>query len=161
VKHFLKLFGKDLLEIEGRESNKYKNICNNGVKYCIWCGRDLEGGKRKFCSDICKERFWKEWEKRFCWSVIAYNLKIEKKWTCEKCGVKDYGAEVHHIIPRCEGGTDNKENLIVLCRKCHREETNKLIRKIKKEEKELKLRGFKKSQTTLNQFLKNSKIGDL
>ena len=29
--------------------------------------------------------------------------------------------EIHHVVPRSEGGGDNRENLITLCRKCHDE----------------------------------------
>ena len=30
-----------------------------------------------------------------------------------------YSLDVHHIKPRAEGGTNNRENLIVLCPNCH------------------------------------------
>lgn len=37
---------------------------------------------------------------------------------CELCG-DQRGLEVHHIIPRVCGGSDELDNLIVICRKCH------------------------------------------
>lgn len=37
---------------------------------------------------------------------------------CELCG-DDRGLEVHHKIPRSLGGSNDKNNLIVLCGKCH------------------------------------------
>ena len=37
---------------------------------------------------------------------------------CEFCG-DDRGLEVHHSIPLSVGGTDDKDNLIVCCSKCH------------------------------------------
>lgn len=39
---------------------------------------------------------------------------------CRKCGRSD-GLECHHIIPRRAGGSDELENLIVLCIVCHQE----------------------------------------
>lgn len=38
---------------------------------------------------------------------------------CSICKSKD-SLEVHHIVPRILGGTNDRENLIVLCHKCHR-----------------------------------------
>jgi hypothetical protein len=39
-------------------------------------------------------------------------------YRCTSCGATE-ALNVHHIIPRREGGTDDLDNLIVLCRKCH------------------------------------------
>lgn len=39
---------------------------------------------------------------------------------CGKSGRIDKGNfDIHHIKPRSQGGKDNIENLILLCRKCH------------------------------------------
>lgn len=38
---------------------------------------------------------------------------------CEHCGEEIDHPEVHHIIPRSEGGPNDPENLIVLCPSCH------------------------------------------
>lgn len=40
-------------------------------------------------------------------------------YTCQVCGKKHTRLEVHHIIPRSQGGTDNENNLITLCEDCH------------------------------------------
>lgn len=42
-------------------------------------------------------------------------------YTCQNCGTKDSVLEVHHLVFRSEGGSDEPENLITLCRKCHRD----------------------------------------
>ena len=44
--------------------------------------------------------------------------KIQKIGKCELCG-NTYGLELHHIIPRCCGGGDDEDNLILVCGKCH------------------------------------------
>ena len=40
-------------------------------------------------------------------------------YTCQCCGKKDCRLEVHHIKFRSNGGTDDEENLITLCKECH------------------------------------------
>lgn len=46
--------------------------------------------------------------------------KIEQAWNyqCAICGNNDF-LEVHHIIPKEKGGTDDYDNLILLCARCH------------------------------------------
>ena len=41
-------------------------------------------------------------------------------YTCQCCGKKHVKLEVHHIIFRSMGGTDDEKNLITLCEKCHK-----------------------------------------
>ena len=41
------------------------------------------------------------------------------KYTCQICGKKHTRVEVHHIIYRNQGGTDDEDNLITLCEDCH------------------------------------------
>ena len=41
-------------------------------------------------------------------------------YTCQCCGKKHVKLEVHHIIFRSMGGTDDERNLITLCEKCHK-----------------------------------------
>jgi len=41
-------------------------------------------------------------------------------YTCQYCGKKHIKLEVHHIIYRSRGGTDNENNLITLCEDCHK-----------------------------------------
>lgn len=46
---------------------------------------------------------------------------LESVHECEICG-RRFNLEVHHKIPRVKGGTDDRDNLIVLCDCCHKEE---------------------------------------
>ena len=41
-------------------------------------------------------------------------------YTCQCCGKKHVRLEVHHIVFRSMGGTDDERNLITLCEKCHK-----------------------------------------
>lgn len=38
---------------------------------------------------------------------------------CKLCNKKTEYLELHHIIPKSRGGTDDKSNLIELCSECH------------------------------------------
>ena len=40
-------------------------------------------------------------------------------YTCQCCGKKHVRFEVHHIVFRSQGGTDDEKNLITLCEECH------------------------------------------
>lgn len=36
-----------------------------------------------------------------------------------QCGCKRVARHIHHIIPRCKGGTDHPNNLLFVCQRCH------------------------------------------
>ena len=42
-------------------------------------------------------------------------------YKCKCCGLKKGTLEVHHIIYKSKGGSDDLDNLITLCRKCHKD----------------------------------------
>lgn len=79
-------------------------------------------------------------------------------YTCQYCKTKNGTLHVHHIIYRSKSGSDKLENLIVLCKECHRKLHDGLL-----EDFEAKLSGKKKGQlkhaTQMNsirvQLLKN------
>ena len=48
-------------------------------------------------------------------------------YTCQCCGKKNTRLEVHHIIYRSQGGTDDEINLITLCEDCHNKVHNGVI----------------------------------
>ena len=39
---------------------------------------------------------------------------------CSICGWDESTCDIHHIIPRKNGGNDDMENLIYICPNCHR-----------------------------------------
>ena len=39
-------------------------------------------------------------------------------YLCALCGSGQY-LQIHHVVPRSQGGSDFPENLITLCSKCH------------------------------------------
>lgn len=52
------------------------------------------------------------------WRELKEEIKAERGAKCAICGSTD-GLDLHHIKPRRTGGTDDKENLQLLCRNCH------------------------------------------
>ena len=53
------------------------------------------------------------------WRVAFLLCLARDDHKCRICG--DYHVEVHHIIPRKDGGTHNLKNLITLCERHHKE----------------------------------------
>lgn len=51
------------------------------------------------------------------WSAA---VRREKGDSCERCGWAEAICDVHHRIPKSEGGLNTIENGIVLCPNCHR-----------------------------------------
>lgn len=44
---------------------------------------------------------------------------VRDNYTCQRCKTKKGTLEVHHIVYRSQGGSDEHNNLITLCTKCH------------------------------------------
>lgn len=46
---------------------------------------------------------------------VKETVRIEQDNICADCGVKVRKLEIHHRVPRCQGGTSERCNLIGLC----------------------------------------------
>lgn len=53
---------------------------------------------------------------------IAFQVFLNDSFTCVYCGQHppNVALEVDHIIPRAEGGTDDRSNLATACFRCNR-----------------------------------------
>jgi hypothetical protein len=53
-------------------------------------------------------------------NVKAY-VRARDNYTCQHCGKSGIGImlQVHHIIFKCNGGTDTPDNMVTLCDECH------------------------------------------
>lgn len=54
-------------------------------------------------------------------------LKSIRGWKCEACPEDHRKLHAHHIVPVDRGGTDEDENLLILCVKCHKRIHNKVM----------------------------------
>ncbi|URD51674.1 HNH endonuclease [Chroococcidiopsis sp. CCNUC1] len=52
------------------------------------------------------------------WREIRQKVLQRDNRQCQVCG-KEHSGQVHHILPRSQGGTNDLANLITLCGKCH------------------------------------------
>jgi len=68
------------------------------------------------------------------WGKGQYTTKLMKKLierdgeVCKKCG-KTIDLTIEHIIPRCVGGSNELNNLEILCRSCNIKTYKKLVQK--------------------------------
>jgi 5-methylcytosine-specific restriction enzyme A len=124
----------------------------NGRGLCRWCGVEVSGRRRTFCSDPCVH----EWRLRSSTSYLRDCVLERDRGVCAECGIDtlklrravmrlpfaarmkrireliDAGNftkgrkswwEADHIIPVVEGGDSSLDNIRTLCIACHRAET--------------------------------------
>jgi 5-methylcytosine-specific restriction endonuclease McrA len=67
---------------------------------------------RRYYSGFKKSKWWREKRRR---------LYFERGGVCEACGLKFplEDLELHHVVPRSNGGRDVDGNLRLLCGECH------------------------------------------
>src|SRR5262249_3502421 len=51
------------------------------------------------------------------WGNIRKGVLHRDNYRCVECGATE--ADVHHLLPRSAGGTDEPSNLVTLCDGCH------------------------------------------
>jgi len=88
---------------------------------CDICGEVFKSltirTKYKKC-DLCKNLELKNFE-AIQWRTKSKILKRARKG-CIICNWNEESLDIHHIIPKSRGGTDDDANLIFLCPNCHR-----------------------------------------
>jgi 5-methylcytosine-specific restriction endonuclease McrA len=64
------------------------------------------------------------------WVKIREAVLRRDKYKCLECGkpCRSAEADVHHLLPRSAGGTDEPSNLVTLCDGCHAASVEKRIR---------------------------------
>lgn len=121
------------VELYGRDNVMYSAPRYEAPGQCPWCGGVVESKRRRFCSDDCRDQF----NLRTVWQRgrDPYSLRMlyRDNFTCQDCGelhvfmnpfgmpvpIDDGQLEVHHILPVSQGGGDEPDNLVTLCKKCH------------------------------------------
>lgn len=54
------------------------------------------------------------------WPKIKEMIRERDDYRCQVCGKTNGKLDVHHIIPRRDGGQDSMDNLITVCDGCHK-----------------------------------------
>ncbi len=121
---------------------------------CRWCGVEVSGRRRTFCSDACVH----QWKLRTDPGYLREQVFLRDRGVCALCGLdtealrkdkrkldyksrrqfeKDWGPrrnlwDADHIMPVVEGGGEcDLSNMRTLCLTCHREATATLRRRLK------------------------------
>ena len=102
---------------------------------CINCGREFEG-EPKYAFKAWEEHLpdCKPIREIWCWETIRQRVMARDGYRCVDCGGKEE-LEVHHIVPLAEGGTNTPDNLITLCKRCHRRRTREFMKRRMKHRK--------------------------
>lgn len=113
----------------------------NDERYCLTCGKKLDGYKTLFCSNGCKKAFdekqyneyierWKKGEESGCTESYKIHRYVKRYLmeknnnSCEECGwgeknkfTNTVPLQIHHIDGDCTNNCE--ENLQLLCPNCH------------------------------------------
>lgn len=97
------------------------------TKICPICQKEYTGHK-KTCSRSCsnKGRYGIKYDgknnsnKYIRGKTLKKQLASINNGICDNCGNDNYNIlQVHHKIERCNGGTDDLDNIVLLCPNCH------------------------------------------
>jgi len=98
------------------------------ARYCRTCGKELSGRKRSYCSDGCRDAYYRhqgymlpDWSRKSVQFLKAHPI-------CQKCGIVS-STVTHHKIPRRLSGTDDEGNLMAVCSKCHKKLDSEIMMK--------------------------------
>lgn len=87
-----------------------------GQSYCQEHTKQMNQQYERYGRDPeVRRRYNKEWRK-------VRSIYIKSHPYCEECfkhGVMTKAEQVHHIKPLADGGNNNPDNLMSLCRSCH------------------------------------------
>lgn len=79
------------------------------------CGQLTTNGARcRACGTFRQRRGIGGWD----WNALRTAILIRDDYTCQGCGGQER-LQVHHRVPLMDGGSNDPENLIALCRACH------------------------------------------
>lgn len=108
--------------LENQEKPLYVYVCDK-------CGKEFSTSKKRrsdrniHCEECIQKRKHfnenpetiMELSKR----TISKILNRSRKG-CSICGWNESICDIHHIVERCKGGSDDIDNLIIVCPNCHR-----------------------------------------
>lgn len=57
------------------------------------------------------------------WRKLKDKILARDNYTCQSCGRVGGRLELDHIINVAQGGTNNQDNLQILCHDCHKQKT--------------------------------------
>lgn len=122
-----KSFYKDLKNAGKFCSNSCSAVFNNANRplldlECVVCSNIFKSKSKsaKYCSHSCKNT--RSLKKKYK-SRTYLNYKVSEllnDTSCSNCSWNLETCDIHHIIPKKLGGSDDFNNLVILCPNCHR-----------------------------------------
>ena len=112
----LKLKGVGLMPHKPKTACKIPGcpaLVESGILYCP-AHEHLRPVRRDYRKSASKRGYGTGWVRIRAAYLMAYP-------TCARCGTK--ATEVHHIVPKRDGGQDTWDNLMPLCSLHHKQET--------------------------------------
>ena len=106
----------------GLKRSEDRRIASTRVGKCEGCGNTFitRSSVKRFCSNLCREKSWNARTGRTSSSNKNRRYRELKGNKCQLCGWDKAFCDVHHIVPKSEGGLNKESNLIILCPNCHR-----------------------------------------
>jgi hypothetical protein len=77
----------------------------------------------KYCSKKCQQRYRNRnssGKYKYRYHINNTINKLTSTSLCSNCGWDQSTCDIHHIIERKNGGTDDLNNLVIVCPNCHR-----------------------------------------
>ena len=108
---------------------------------CKWCLGALKNKRQKsFCCEKCRNYWYKQYVFHRNRPPVPWRILCRDHFACRECGwasryENEYGVlhfdssglDVHHIQFVSKGGTDHEDNLITLCKECHKQRHRKAV----------------------------------
>ena len=108
--------------------------------FCLYCGKKLQDKRRRYCQTKDENLIT---HKDRCWCAVndLHVTPVRRmvhrifKFECQDCHkhfsyftpagaeLPTHSGENHHNIPLKDGGADSIENMILLCKECHKKRT--------------------------------------
>lgn len=116
-------------DIEKNINDRYVKCETCKLNKCETCNTLFEGkikkGRKVVCVS-CKRKVVHKQDKNKITTILQLSTrtvaKILKRANkkCSLCGWNESTCDIHHIIEKKDGGSDDMENLICVCPNCHR-----------------------------------------
>jgi hypothetical protein len=109
--------------------NEHLTSLHRNLGHHWWIGTGYAGRGVIFAArrlglidDACLSDELKKTKRKWLSMRIKKQVLKRDQMRCQNCGSISGGLEIHHIRPVVRGGTDDIDNLVTLCKKCHKRE---------------------------------------
>ena len=96
---------------------------------CEKCGKEfvrksqIKKGRHIHCNECKLQRVHVKEEPQSLLDLSSRTVSkilYRAKCSCSICGWNESSCDIHHIVPKSKGGTNDADNLIIVCPNCHR-----------------------------------------